>query len=317
MHWTVHTAHYTLHSVHCTLDTPQCKLYTAYCKLCTPHSTIQTVHCTLHSAHWTLHTAHCTMHNLKCSLPTTHCTVHNAKCTLPTTHCKLHNRAIKFATKHTDMFSTICYCVTLVLLIPKQFLFSFLFPPIVKNQKKYGLLILIAQKKSFIALNATQKPSFLCYVPFLKNQEKTPKMQILEHTCIFGSHSIFLRAYFHKVLNWKQKQFWDQKGKPHTMTHSRDHLSVFGSKLTSPTSQCSMHTAHYPVHTAHYPVHTAHYPVHTAHCTLHTEHFTLHTAKCTLHAAHYTPVWALFTLSMGTSLAMPRFTFRISLTWRS
>ena len=44
------------------------------------------------------------------------------------------------------------------------------------------------------------------------------------------------REYFGKVQNLKQKQFWNQKGKPHTMTHDRDHLIVFGRKLNSLTS---------------------------------------------------------------------------------
>ena len=32
---------------------------------------------------------------------------------------------------------------------------------------------------------------------------------------------------------FKTKQFWNQKGKPHTMTHGRNHLIVFGRKLKS------------------------------------------------------------------------------------
>jgi hypothetical protein len=35
------------------------------------------------------------------------------------------------------------------------------------------LLILIAQKKGFDALNATQKTSALCKVPFMKKSRKT------------------------------------------------------------------------------------------------------------------------------------------------
>ena len=37
-----------------------------------------------------------------------------------------HYRAIKFATKHTEMISSMCHGVRLVLLIPKLFLFSIL-----------------------------------------------------------------------------------------------------------------------------------------------------------------------------------------------
>ena len=32
----------------------------------------------------------------------------------------------------------------------------------------------------------------------------------------------------------KTKKFWNQTGKPHTMKHGRDHLSVFGSKFNGP-----------------------------------------------------------------------------------
>ncbi len=40
-----------------------------------------------------------------------------------------------------------------------------------KIRKIVGLLILIAQKKGFDALNATQKTSALCKVPFMKKKE--------------------------------------------------------------------------------------------------------------------------------------------------
>ena len=43
--------------------------------------------------------------------------------------------------------------------------------------------------------------------------------------------TIFQNFYHNK--NLKQKQFWNQKGKPHTMTHGRDNLIVFGRKLNS------------------------------------------------------------------------------------
>ena len=36
---------------------------------------------------------------------------------------------------------------------------------------------------------------------------------------------------FCKVQNLKEKQFWNQKGTPHTMAHGRYNLIVFGSKL--------------------------------------------------------------------------------------
>jgi hypothetical protein len=38
-----------------------------------------------------------------------------------------------------------------------------------------------------------------------------------------------------------KKQFWNQKGKPHTMTHGRDHLIVFGRKLNSLTATGKRH----------------------------------------------------------------------------
>ena len=43
----------------------------------------------------------------------------------------------------------------------------------VKNQKIVGLLIFIAQKKGFDALNATQKTSALCTVQFMTKSSKT------------------------------------------------------------------------------------------------------------------------------------------------
>ena len=50
-----------------------------------------------------------------------------------------------------------------------------------KIWKIVGLLILIAQMKGFDALNAAQKTSALCKVPFLKKQEKEAKMVIFDH----------------------------------------------------------------------------------------------------------------------------------------
>ena len=44
-----------------------------------------------------------------------------------------------------------------------------------------------------------------------------------------------LQAQFPKVQNLKKKNFWNHKGKPHTMTHGRDHLSVFCRKFNRPT----------------------------------------------------------------------------------
>ena len=46
----------------------------------------------------------------------------------------------------------------------------------VKNLKIVRLLILIVQKKSFDALNATQKTSALYKVPILRKSEKNAKI---------------------------------------------------------------------------------------------------------------------------------------------
>ena len=63
------------------------------------------------------------------------------------------------------------------------------------------MLINIAQKKDFDALNAMHKTSALCKVPFLKNQEKKQlKIDIFDYFDLFFVHFklffIYLFIYF-------------------------------------------------------------------------------------------------------------------------
>ena len=65
-------------------------------------------------------------------------------------------------------------------------------PLMAKNIRKIvRLLIYIAWKKGFDALNATQETSALCKVPFLKNQEKLAKIAIFEKIVVFEKLVIF------------------------------------------------------------------------------------------------------------------------------
>ena len=42
-----------------------------------------------------------------------------------------------------------------------------------------------------------------------------------------------------------KKQFWNQKSKPHTKTHGRDHLIVFYSKINGPSIQYTLQCTKY------------------------------------------------------------------------
>ena len=75
-----------------------------------------------------------------------------------------------------------------------------------KIRKVVWLLILIAQKKGFGALNATQKTSALCKVPFMKKSRKTvqngQKLSTWSKMTVFCQFFLFFFQKWYFVESW-------------------------------------------------------------------------------------------------------------------
>ena len=100
------------------------------------------------------------------------------------------------------------------------------------------MLINIAQKKDFDALNATHRTSALCEVPFLKNQEKKQlKMDIFDHFDHFYTFFLFVLFFFIFIFfiqNWyvaESSDFlpWIQCIKPLLLSYLNQHFKNFSN----------------------------------------------------------------------------------------
>ena len=103
---------------------------------------------------------------------------------------------------NTDMICTMCHGVTLALLIPKLVFFLILKfqpppPPPLNHEgpslgkKSEKLFEFISSKKSLHPLNATQKTSVLCKVPFLKIKKNCNTILFFEKLPFFAVYLDF------------------------------------------------------------------------------------------------------------------------------
>ena len=93
------------------------------------------------------------------------------------------------------------------------------------------------RKQNISSLQDTVSKIIPKKIPFFTNNVKNSNFDML--FMIFFRNRTPQRAEVFcvacKVQNGKPKLFWNQKGKPHTMTHGKDRLSMFGRKFNLPS----------------------------------------------------------------------------------